>query len=143
MKKVTYQRKNAKGEVVGFGIKTVNELPSKTKQSFRDMVNTNKIIQKYRQTGIINHITSKDGVYGDFSEMKDFSGALNTVIKAKQQFEGLPSEVRNRFGNDPQQLILFLQDPKNIDESVKLGLRVKKEEPKKPNTDNSTSGSNS
>lgn len=126
MKQATYQRKNKKGEVVGFGIKTVNELPSKTKQSFRDIVNTNNIIKKYRQTGIINHITSKDGVYGDFSEMKDFSGALNTVIKAKQQFELLPSEVRNRFGNDPSQLISFLQDPKNVDESVRLGLRTKK-----------------
>lgn len=116
-------------------IQSVNEKPSRTKKSLRDMVNVNTILRKYRQTGIITHVTSKDGTYGDFTEIKDFSGALNTVIKAKQQFELLPAEVRSRFGNDPQQLIKFLQDPKNNEESVKLGLRVKRDNPndaKKP-----------
>jgi len=124
MKQQQYKRKDG-----SLGIKTINEKPTKTKQSMRDMVNVNNIIKKYRTTGIITHITSKDGTYGDFVEIKDFQGALNTVIKAKQQFELLPSETRNRFGNDPTQLINFLQDPKNVDESVRLGLRVKKEEP--------------
>jgi len=115
-------------------IETINELPSRTKKGMREMVNVNAILRKYRQTGILTHVSSKDGTYGDFSEIKDFAGALNTVIKAKEQFELLPAEVRSRFGNNPQELIKFLQDPKNVDESVKLGLRVKKEPPKNVNT---------
>lgn len=133
MKQIKYTRPDG-----SIGIKTKNEKPTKTKQAMRDMVNVNSIIKKYRQTGIITHISSKDGTYGDFVEIKDFAGALNTVIKARQQFELLPSETRSRFGNDPHQLIKFLQDPKNVDESVKLGLRVKKEETGKRDNSNDT-----
>jgi len=115
-------------------IQTINEKPSRTKKSMREMVNVNSILRKYRQTGILTHVSAKDGTYGDFSEIKDFAGALNTVIKAKQQFELLPAEVRSRFGNDPELLIKFLQDPKNVDESVKLGLRVKVKETNNVNT---------
>ena len=34
----------------------------------------------------------------------------------------LSAEIRSRFGNDPQNLILFLEDPSNRPEAEKLGL---------------------
>jgi len=34
----------------------------------------------------------------------------------------LPSKIRDRFGNDPSQLLSFLADSSNKDEAISLGL---------------------
>lgn len=34
--------------------------------------------------------------------------ALNTVIEAQEQFDALPAKVRERFGNDPEAMLEFL-----------------------------------
>ena len=49
---------------------------------------------------MITHMNGKTGTYGDFSAIKDFAGALNTVIQARQSFDALPAEIRSRFGNN-------------------------------------------
>lgn len=47
---------------------------------------------------------------------------LCKVEEVQGQFAGLPSRVRRRFANNPEQLIKFLEDPNNLPEAVKLGL---------------------
>lgn len=70
------------------------------------------------------------GVFGDVTGMQDFAENVEFIRKAKQDFMGLPSSIRDRFGNDPVALVNFLQDSANDREAVRLGLKVVKEKPK-------------
>lgn len=108
-------------------IGTVNKEPSMTQQQFKDEVDINNIIAKY-QNGEHVDFARRQGVYADVSEITDYHESINKIKRADQAFSALPAHVRNRFGNDPEQLLEFLQDPHNYDEGVKLGIY----EPKKP-----------
>jgi phage internal scaffolding protein len=59
---------------------------------------------------------------GDFVDVPDFQTALNLVISAQDEFMKVPADVRARFNNDPGELMAFLEDDKNRDEAIKLGL---------------------
>lgn len=93
-----------------------------TRKDAQDECNVNKIIEKFVRTGNLTHVTSFNGQYGDFSQITDYAGALNQIIEMEDQFRNLPSKVRNRFKNDPQALLSFLDDDKNYDEAIELGL---------------------
>ena len=100
--------------------------PSRTCQEFKDECDVNNILRNYVSTGVLTHVSDKEPVFGDFSEVpSDYGEALALIQRSREQFEALPSEVRERFDNQPVNLIKFLQDEKNKDEAIKLGL-VKK-----------------
>lgn len=97
--------------------------PSMTRQEFLEESDVNHIIDSYQTDGVIP-TTRPDGVYADFTDpaYTDFQRAQNTVLEAQYMFEQLPARTRERFGNDPASLILFVQDPANQAEAHKLGL---------------------
>lgn len=101
---------------------TINDLPSLTQQQFKEECDVNHIMKKYTQTGELHHLSRKQGVYADMSEITDYQGMLHTVMEARQHFDALPADVREKFKNNPAELIKFVQDPNNYDEGVKLGL---------------------
>lgn len=116
-----------KGKVRGRRVVTMfegAEAVSRTQQQFKDDTDVNKIMARFKKTGQVQHLVGRTGVYGDFSQYGDFQSCLDKVNNAVASFQQLPSDVRNRFGNDPQQLVEFLANKDNYDESVKLGLRV-------------------
>lgn len=98
--------------------------PSMTKQEFVSESDINNIIREYSITGQINHIAAKaaQGAYLDLPPPTDFQESLNLVMRAEEAFATLPSQVRNRFENDPAQFLAFCEDPANKDELVKMGL---------------------
>lgn len=107
-------------------VATVNEEPTRTQQQWKDMVNVNNIMAKYKRTGSISHLRNvQNGVYADLTTIPDYMSALMTVHQAREAFESLPALVREKFKHDPAQLIDYLKDPKNKDEAIELGL-VKK-----------------
>lgn len=93
-----------------------------THQSFQDECDINKIMKRYQDTGMIEHVREISTNYGDFSNVDDYQTALNKVISAQESFDALPAEIRKRFKNDPAELIDFMNDPKNAQEAVQLGL---------------------
>lgn len=103
-------------------VSTVNNEESRTQQQFKDQCDVNLIVAKYKKTGEWLHLTRKQGIYADVSEITDYHEATQKVLNAQTAFAALPSHLRNRFQNDPAQLLAFLQDPKNYDEGVSLGL---------------------
>jgi len=116
-------------------VRTSITFPDKTmaKQSFADECNINTIMSKYQKTGLIDHVNRVAGSYGDFTSVQDYQLSLNQVIQAQDAFDQLPSTVRKRFGNNPSELMAFLQDPDNRDEAVKLGLvEAPPPQPKEP-----------
>ena len=94
-----------------------------TKQSFKDECDINNIMARFAVTGVVDFVNDHQGQFGDVSAI-DFQNSLNTVIAAEALFEAMPSGLRDRFSNDPQKFLNFMDDPLNIDESVRLGLRV-------------------
>lgn len=96
--------------------------PSRTKQAFKAECDINNILSKYQKTQLLTHVNEIKGSYGDFSEVADYQTALNSVIAANESFMGLPASVRQRFGNDPSNLISFISDDSNYEEAHKLGL---------------------
>lgn len=98
--------------------------PSKTQQQFKNECDVNKIIARFNKTGELTHLKKSKGVFTDLTYVTDYQTALDKVMKANQAFSELNSQTRNRFGNDPQNLVNFLQDPKNKAEAIELGLIV-------------------
>lgn len=65
---------------------------------------------------------------GDFAEALDLRGALDLMRSADDAFMALPADVRTRFGNDPVEYVNFCSDPANVDEMVRLGLAVERDQ---------------
>ena len=110
---------------------TFYEGKTRTQQQFAEQCDVNNIIAKYRKTGSITHVrNAQAGVYADLTELPSLEEAQKVMIVAREAFEQVPAKIRNRFGHDPQQFIEFLSNPENNEEAIKLGLKIKKAEPK-------------
>lgn len=60
--------------------------------------------------------------YGDFDLSFTLADAMDRVRDATDHFARLPVDIRNRFNNSPVELWNFVMDPRNAEESVKLGI---------------------
>lgn len=109
--------------------KSFKGVKSLTDQQYKDECSISGIITRY---GCIPPPTIKP-LSADVSDFSDFSDCLNRVEDALEQFRGLPSDIRSRFGHDPKAFYNFILDPVNAEEGIRLGLLVKKES--KPTTD--------
>lgn len=111
---------------------------SRTKQSFQDESDINNILKKYLKTGVMEHVRENEGQYIDLPEVPDYQEALNIVIRGREAFDSLPGSVRERFQNNAEDFLGFMNDPANMEESVELGLRelpeVDEEPPVEPPT---------
>jgi phage internal scaffolding protein len=99
----------------------VCEEPTRAQQHHKDECDINVILERFGKTGQLP-VNAISGTYGDFSGVHDYHTALNTLIAAESEFDGLPAKIRARFDNEPAKLIEFLNDPKNKDQAIELGL---------------------
>lgn len=93
----------------------------KTEQSHKKECDINNIIRKYDKQGIITHVSKFEAQFGDMTGL-EFQTMQNKVLSAKEQFGKLPSKIRKRFGNNPKELLAFMEDSNNREEAIKLGL---------------------
>jgi len=117
-------------------IRTNFRKPSKTQQHFAEACDVNKIMKKYKNMNAIppEHFKNRGrGVYGDFSEVGDYQSAFKAVAEAQEAFMQLDANIRARFRNDPQLLLNFVNDDRNYQEAVKLGIIPKKTLESDPN----------
>lgn len=103
--------------------------PVRTKQSFRDACDMNKILAMAEQSGLVNHVNTTGGSYLDCSNVVDYQTAVNLVNDAEDAFNALPAAIRKRFENDPAEILAFLGDEKNLDEAIEIGLIPKPVDP--------------
>lgn len=96
--------------------------PTLTRQSDKDDCDINVMMARYEATGVEPRVNPRQPQWGDFSDVPSYQDALNIVRQADEDFMLLSAEVRDRFGNDPAQMLRFLEDEANRDEAVKLGL---------------------
>lgn len=100
---------------------------SLTQQNFKDEVDINFLLEKFKVTGAV-----PAGVrlpqYGDFSQVSDYRSALDAVNAARYSFMELPANIRDKFANDPQRFLEFCSDPENADKLIDMGLATKPQE---------------
>ena len=118
-----YYKRDKQGKLVYFrkSVKFNTSGDSLTEQHHKDACNINNIVAKYHKTGVMSNMRVSAPVFKDCTA-NDFFEIQNQFLEASDAFASLSSSVRKRFGNDPHNLIEFLDDPKNRDEAVKLGL---------------------
>lgn len=115
--KVVTKRKNGSTRVQYF-----NEDPSLTDRSQGEATDINNIMRRFQKDGYLP-LSNRQGVYADMSEVPTSLTDAYAVIKtAEDNFAKLPSNIREKFRNNPQEMISFLQNPKNLAEAEKLGL---------------------
>lgn len=102
----------------------------RTQQHFQAECDINNILAKYRKTGIIEHVNRAQEKFGDFTQYGDLATDMDKVAKAQQSFEMLPAALRNEFKNSIPDFFKFVQDPKNKDKCIELGIFKKPEAPK-------------
>lgn len=96
-------------------------------QHFADAADMNKIMERYHKTGLLQGpgpgrlVGARKPMFIEVSG-ESFHEMLCKVQEIQGQFSGLPSRVRRRFANNPERLLAFLQDPKNLEEAIELGL---------------------
>lgn len=102
------------------------KLPSMTKQEFVKECDINNILKQYKATGMISHLSARaaQGAYIDLPDSMDFQESLQIVRDAETAFASLPSKLRERFGNNPAEFLMFCADPANAKEMAELGLTV-------------------
>lgn len=75
-------------------------------QSHKDSVDIHKIMQRFAE-GDVNALSKVQGQFGDFSQFpKTYAEMLNQVIEGENAFNGLPLEVREKFGFSFQQWLV-------------------------------------
>ncbi len=92
----------------------------RTKQSFKDETDVNKILHRAQQTGTMSHITKHEGRYADFSDF-DFVENQTMLTRGREIFDELPSELRTEFEQSPAKFFAYVNDPAN---AGKLGKKL-------------------
>lgn len=98
-------------------------LVSLTKQNFAEECDINNIMRRMAVSGVDPYMDNRArGQFADASTVVDFAAAMNIVIEAEYNFSTLPAVIRDRFGNDPANLLRWLDEPENRDEAIELGI---------------------
>lgn len=98
-----------------------------TVQSFKEECDIRKIIARYDQTGVIQHVNKTVGEYLDLTggvhtSVNEYKTAMDLVTSSQQNFERLPAEVREKFNNDPGKFLEFATNPENVESMQEMGL---------------------
>jgi phage internal scaffolding protein len=112
---------NYDATLVSFTTGTSCPEPTLAQQHMKDECDINQIILKMTRGNPIPVNTSQ-ATYGDFSNAEEYQTLMNRLIDAQASFDELPATLRERFANNPANLIDFLAKKSNKDEAIKLGL---------------------
>lgn len=97
--------------------------PGLTKQEFVGETDINAIMKRYNATGVLPvDMAGVQPVFADVSNIGDFASVMQKMTSAQEAFNSLDPHLRARFGNSPADLVEFIQDDRNRDEAVRLGL---------------------
>lgn len=92
---------------------------SRTKQSFKDSCDVNKILARAQITGAESHLARFGAKYGDFGNF-DFAENYRKIHEAERIFGNLPAEVRREFDQDPAEFFEFVNKPENAEKLDQL-----------------------
>lgn len=96
--------------------------PTLTEQKHKQDCDINNILRRYSATGELIHTNPNMPSFDDFTNVPEFREMLDFVNYAHEQFAELPSDIRERFNNNPVRLVDFVNNEKNRDEAIRIGL---------------------
>lgn len=102
-----------------------------TKQSSKKETDINLIMAKYQKTGLASFVTNRQAEFMDVSDV-DFQQAMDIIIRSNAMFADMPSSMRKKFNNNPEEFLNFVHDENNLDEMYELGLAIKPEDAPAP-----------
>lgn len=105
---------------------------SMTKQDSANESDINKIMAKYRKTGRITHLTSRQPLYGDFSTFQGLQHALETVDALTDEFMALDATIRKAADNDPARYYEMLASEEGVAALQAAGLNFEGQVPEAP-----------
>lgn len=109
---------------------------SRTQQHHKDETDINLIVNRFKDTSILEHLNQNPLQYGEATS-QTFTEAMHTVSAAQNQFSELPSEVRRYFQNDVAIFLDAASDPEQKKLFQDFGLLP--EDPKSTPVEPSTS----
>lgn len=92
-----------------------------TQQHFEEAANIKNIMSKYVIHGTLP-LNGAQAMYGDFSDGSDFQMAMERVVAAQEEFDRLPSRVRDFCMNSPAVFLDNTQDKAKLERMLELGL---------------------
>lgn len=95
---------------------------SMVRPEFQKESDINDIVKNYSSDNLLYNNPSRKPHYGDFSSTNDYLSACDLIDSVNDYFDSLPSNLRDRFANDPSNFLDYINDPKNLEEASKLGL---------------------
>lgn len=78
-------------------------------QHFKDEVDVNTIVRRFGITAGMP-FGRDGGMYGDFTGIVDYESAVALVNDTEARFARLPAEIREKFRNNPGELVRFAQE---------------------------------
>ena len=93
----------------------------RTQQHQKDECDINLIIKRHTPEQIALMAIQNEGQYGDATSI-DYHAAQNIIANANTMFNDLPSELRNKFDNDPALFLDFTSNEENYAEMRKMGI---------------------
>lgn len=104
----------------------------KTQQSFKNDADLNVLVRRFGLTGQFPPPRMQP-FFGDFTMFDSYHDAMNQIVAAREAFNQLPANVRQKFDNDPGKLWNYLHDPDlDVEEARELGLLKPEEAPPAP-----------
>lgn len=92
-------------------------------QQFKDDVDINVIVARFglKDGSTLPQATDLN-YFSDFSEVTDLQGILDAAREAQRRFDLLPANIREEFDHQPAKLWDYVNNPKNWDRAVEMGL---------------------
>jgi len=100
---------------------TVDCGPGKTKSNMKDASDINLIMARYKKTGLINFVDTRQAEYMDSNPI-NFHDAMNMIAESNSMFADMPAYLRKQFNNDPGKFLEFVHDPENTEKMIEMGL---------------------
>lgn len=88
----------------------VNCGAGKTKGSFKDECDINKVVDRAKRTGYLPPVPA-ERQFLDVTSVPSYQEALDLVLRAQTEFYGLPASVRAECGNNPAVFLERVKDP--------------------------------
>lgn len=87
---------------------------TRTQQHHKDECDINVIVKRFGVTGQLP-IMATQPLQGDFTSIEDYQTMVERLREADANFMRLPSDVRDKFAQDPRKFVDFCLDPANIE----------------------------
>jgi phage internal scaffolding protein len=119
---MSFRKYDSDGKQLGIDKSDHEFEESKTEQSHKSEVDINNIVKRAGNMELISKVAALQEFVFDDVTGNDFQENMNAIIKARDTFESVPSDIRRQFDNDAAKFMDFVYNPENKDKLVEMGL---------------------